>query len=142
MLPLMPGTHSPQPIPVVAAVIRRDDGRVLLVRRPPGGAHGGLWEFPGGKVEGGETPERALVREIQEELGVSVTVGSHLITVEHAYPHLAIRLMAYDCILQAREPTPLHGQELRWEVPERLTEWPMPDADVPIARLLHSSEDA
>jgi mutator protein MutT len=136
---------SPGPeryLPVVAAVIRRGDGCILLARRPPGGPHGGLWEFPGGKVESGETPEQALVREIREELGVTVVVEAHLHTVEHEYPHVAIRLMAHSCTLTGDEPLPLHGQELCWVSPTQLLQRPLPAADVPIARMLRGSEDA
>ncbi len=132
----MPAPDASQPIPVVAAVIRRGDGRILLAQRLPGGPHGGLWEFPGGKVEPGETPEGALVREIQEELGVTVAVGDHLLTVEHTYPHLAIRLMAYCCRLNdAGKPRPLHCQDLCWVLPDELLDRPLPAADLPIARL-------
>jgi 8-oxo-dGTP diphosphatase len=136
----MPSPSSQQAIPVVAAVIRRADGRVLLAQRLPGGPHGGLWEFPGGKVEDGETPEAALAREIREELGVTVVVGDPLLTVEHAYPHLVIRLMAYSCRLaDGTEPRPLLCQELRWVPPAGLLARPMPAADLPIARLLRAS---
>ena len=126
-------------VPVVAAVIRRADGRVLLAQRLPGGPHGGLWEFPGGKVEAGETPEQALAREIHEELGVAVVVGKHLLTVEHVYPHIKIRLMAYVCSLPDGAPRPLHCQDLRWASPTQLTERPMPAADLPIAEHFSAS---
>lgn len=132
----MTAPASPEPILVVAAVIRRADGRILLAQRLPGGPHGGLWEFPGGKVEPGETPAGALVREIQEELGITVAVGEPLLTVEHTYPHLAIRLMAYDCRVSKGSPRPLHCQDFCWVSPARLLERPMPAADLPIAGLV------
>ncbi len=122
------------PVPVVAAVIRGDDGRVLLARRPPGGPHGGLWEFPGGKVEPGEAPEAALVREIREELGVEVAVEGRICTVEHRYPHLAIRMTAYGCRLASGEPRPLGCQAFAWVDPRDLLSYPMPEADRPVAR--------
>jgi len=133
----MAEAESPDPTPVVAAVVRRSDGHVLLAQRLPGGPHGGLWEFPGGKVEAGETPEEALAREIHEEMGVRVGVGGHLLSVEHTYPHISIRLMAYACRLEdGCEPRPLHCQALCWVPPGGLLGHPMPAADLPIARLV------
>ena len=82
------------PIVVVAAVIERD-GAVLLARRKPGGPHGGLWEFPGGKVERGELPEQALARELYEEFGVAAEVGQFIVASVHAYAHAAVDLRAY-----------------------------------------------
>lgn len=131
----MAGPH-PAPIPVVAAVLWDERGRVLLARRPPGGPHGGLWEFPGGKVEPGESPESALAREILEELGAGVKVGREVGRVDHAYPHLRIRLTAYACTLARGTPVPLQGQELAWLEPRELLCLPMPEADIPIARKL------
>lgn len=124
------------PLPVVAAVLRDGRGRVLLARRLPGGPHGGLWEFPGGKVEEGEAPEEALARELLEELGVGVAVGEEVACVDHAYPHLHIRLTAYFCTLVSGDPVPLHCQEVAWVEPAELLSRPMPEADRPIARRL------
>ncbi len=120
-------------VPVVAAVIRDAAGRVLLARRPRG-PHAGLWEFPGGKVEPGETPEAALAREIREELGAEVAVGEPLCRVEHRYPHVAIRMTAYACRVVEGDPRPLQGQALAWVLPQDLARYPMPQADVPVAR--------
>ncbi|MEW6488417.1 MAG: (deoxy)nucleoside triphosphate pyrophosphohydrolase [Thermodesulfobacteriota bacterium] len=128
----------PAPVPVVAAVLWDDCGRVLLARRPPGGPHGGLWEFPGGKVEPGESPESALAREILEELGAVVTVGREVARVDHAYPHLHPHLTAFACTLARGTPVPLHGQELAWLEPGELLSRPMPEADIPVARKLAS----
>jgi len=121
------------PLEVVAAVIRGDDGRVLLAQRLPGGPHGGLWEFPGGKVEAGESQEAALRREIREELGVEVEVGGALLSVDHDYPHVRIRLSAYACTLAAGVPRPLHCQDFAWVLPEEFGSYPMPAADLPVA---------
>jgi len=129
----MTGDRSCPWVPVVAAVIRRGDGRVLLARRPRG-AHAGLWEFPGGKVEPGERPEQALARELREELGIGVEVGEAMLTVEHRYPHIAIRMTAYGCRLVSGKPRGLHGQQVVWAGPDELLSFPMPEADVPIAR--------
>ena len=118
---------------VVAAVIRDGAGRVLLARRPPGGPHAGLWEFPGGKVEPGETPEAALAREILEELGVVVAVGARVAAVDHDYSHLSIRLCAYRCRVVRGEPRGADGQPVAWVRPRDLPAWPLPEADVPVA---------
>lgn len=138
----MPGAGSggvaPAPVEVVAAVIRRADGRILLAQRLPCGPHGGLWEFPGGKVEPGESPEEALSREILEELGLEIRVGRRLICVEHAYPHVLIRLTAYRCCALCGAPRPIHCQDFAWLPPERLLSLPMPEADVPVAHRVQS----
>ncbi len=118
---------------VVAAVIRDRVGRVLLARRPPGGPHGGLWEFPGGKVEPGETPEAALAREIREELGVGIAVGGRVAVVDHDYPHLAICLDAYACRIVRGEPRGADGQAVAWVWPRDLATYPLCAADVPVA---------
>jgi 8-oxo-dGTP diphosphatase len=125
-----------RPVPVVAAVIRREDGAILLARRHPRSRHGGLWEFPGGKVEEGETLEIALAREIREELGVDVAVGVELTRVTHEYPHATILLVAHDCRILTGEPRPLDCWEVAWVSPPDLLTYPMPEADVPIARTL------
>ncbi|MBC7542786.1 MAG: (deoxy)nucleoside triphosphate pyrophosphohydrolase [Candidatus Sericytochromatia bacterium] len=101
------------PLPVVAAVIRRGD-RVLLARRPLDKAQAGLWEFPGGKVGDGELPEAALVREIQEELDCTITVGAPLITVTHAYPALTITLSAYWATVFIGEPKVGEPLAIEW----------------------------
>jgi mutator protein MutT len=123
-------------MPVVAGVLRREDGCILLAKRRPGGAHGGLWEFPGGKIEAGETPREALVRELREELGVEVVAGDELLRVEHAYPHLAILLIAVEVRLASGVPRPVQCQELAWVPPGELLSRSLPEADEPIARLL------
>ncbi|GAB4268413.1 MAG: hypothetical protein Kow0092_22200 [Deferrisomatales bacterium] len=124
------------PVPVVAAVIRDDRGRVLLARRLPGGPHGGRWEFPGGKVEPGESRTEALGREIREELGVEVRVGKEVARVEHRYPHLVVELIAYRCRIARGEPRAIQCAEWAWVEPARLLDYPLPEADVPIARRL------
>ena len=129
-------TPAPPPLHVVAAVIADAAGRILLARRGPGGVHGGLWEFPGGKVEAGETPARALARELTEELGVEVAVGESFLTVDHAYPHVHILLDAYRCRIEAGRPQALDCAEVRWVETPDLHRYPMPEADLPIARLL------
>jgi len=123
-------------IHVVAAVITDPRGRILLSRRRDGRDLAGLWEFPGGKRERGETPEQALQRELQEELGIRVDVGEALINVPQRYPdkrlHLDVRLVT------AWQGTPrgLEGQALAWVAPEKLPRYAMPPADQPVVAVL------
>jgi A/G-specific adenine glycosylase len=98
---------------VTAAVIRRR-GRVLIAQRPFGGMLGGLWEFPGGKVERGESLEDCLRREIREELGVEIAVGRPVTLVEHAYTHFRITLHAFECRLLSGRPRALQVADWRW----------------------------
>lgn len=100
-------------IDVVCAVLVRE-GEVLLCQRPSGKHLAGCWEFPGGKVEGGETFEDALVREIMEELDCRVSVAETLPLVEHAYPEVSIRLHAFRCTLESGEPEALEHAEVSW----------------------------
>jgi mutator protein MutT len=121
-------------IEVVAAVIERE-GRVLIARRHAGGHLGGLWEFPGGKRQAGETPEAALVREIREELDAAVTVGDLLDDVEWAYPEKTVRLLFFRCAL-AEEPRAAEGQEIAWVAAGDLDRYQFPPADAElVARL-------
>lgn len=114
-------------IEVVAAVIERE-GRVLIARRRAGGHLGGLWEFPGGKRQGGETPEAALVREIREELDAPVRVGELLDDVEWTYPEKRVRLRFFRCALDG-EPRAAEGQEIAWVAPADLDRYEFPPAD-------------
>ncbi|MGH1548077.1 (deoxy)nucleoside triphosphate pyrophosphohydrolase [Leifsonia poae] len=128
-----------QPLLVVAAVIRSDDGgRVLACRRAPGRDAAGRWEFPGGKVEAGEAPEAALAREIGEELGAGIRVGGLLdrtVTVRH--DGRAIDLACYDCRLDGTVPvSSTDHDELRWVGPAELAELDWAEADLPVVRIL------
>lgn len=126
------------PVPkytVTAAVIRRD-GRLLLARRPQQGLLGGLWEFPGGKVEGRESLPTCLQRELREELGVEVTVGEELGVFRHAYTHYRVRLHAFACTLDRGEPQPIQPSALAWVATQELDGYPMGKIDRQIARLL------
>lgn len=123
---------------VVAVALVDSDGRVLIARRPPGKSMAGLWEFPGGKVMAGETPEAALVRELKEELGVD-TRGSCLAPLtfaSHAYDDFHLLMPLYACRVWRGTPTPHEGQELAWVEPKRLFDYPMPPADLPLIPLL------
>jgi 8-oxo-dGTP diphosphatase len=116
-------------ITVVAAVIRDDAGRVLISRRPEGRHMGGLWEFPGGKIDAGEAPAEALVRELREELGLGVTVGAPITFAVHEEPGLRILLLFYDARVTHGVATANEGQGYRWVAASELPRYPMPPAD-------------
>ncbi len=121
----------------VAAAILEEDGRILIVQRPPDAAMGGLWEFPGGKLEPGETPEAALVREIAEELGVAIAVDALYAVVEHRYPDgPAVRLLFYRCRRLSGPLRLLWGQAYRWVAPPDLPAYAYPAADAPVVARL------
>jgi 8-oxo-dGTP diphosphatase len=120
---------------LVAAVALVDkDGRVLLARRPAHKAMGGLWEFPGGKVEAGERPEAALIRELKEELGIDVAESclAPLTFASHAYDGFHLLMPLYVCRRWQGHPAGLEGQELAWVRPLKLRDYPMPPADLPL----------
>ena len=127
------------PIVLVAAVALFDkDGRVLIAKRPVGKSMAGLWEFPGGKVEAGETPERALIRELQEELAVD-TFESCLAPftfASHAYEDFHLLMPFYVCRKWEGKVTPVEAQALKWVMPMQLKEYPMPPADKPLVAML------
>jgi 8-oxo-dGTP diphosphatase len=121
-------------VTVAACALVDADGRVLLAQRPEGKPMAGLWEFPGGKVETGETPEQTLIRELEEELGIVVKEAclAPLTFASHSYPEFHLLMPLYVCrrwdgIVTARE-----GQRLSWVRPNRLRDYPMPPADVPL----------
>lgn len=125
-------------IRVVAAVITRADGAVLLARRAPGRAHAGLWEFPGGKLEPGESPEACLARELREEFGVEAAIGPYLATGA-AGP---IELLGYRARIVAGEPGLSDHDALAWVAPADLAAYPMPPADLPIAAVVARAQSA
>jgi 8-oxo-dGTP diphosphatase len=119
---------------VVAVALVDVDDRVLIAQRPPGKALAGLWEFPGGKVEPGERPEQALIRELREELGIEVKEPclAPLTFASHAYDDFHLLMPLYICrkwegFVRARE-----GQALKWAAPRTLRDYPMPPADAPL----------
>ncbi len=124
---------------VAAAVTVRDDGRVLVAQRNTDDMLGGLWEFPGGKREDGETLPQCLVREMREELDVKVEVGRELIAVEHAYTHLRITLHAFSCELVSGEPRCLDCAAFRWVGLAELDALPMSVVDRKVARALQTA---
>ncbi|MBI2720072.1 MAG: 8-oxo-dGTP diphosphatase MutT [Rhizobiales bacterium] len=122
-------------IVLVAAVALIDaDGRVLLSRRPEGKELGGLWEFPGGKVEAGERPEAALIRELREELGIDVAESclAPLTFASHAYANFHLLMPLYVCRRWKGQAAGHEGQELAWVRPLRLRDYAMPPADLPL----------
>ena len=127
------------PIVLVVAVALVDaDGRVLLARRPPGKAMEGLWEFPGGKLAAGETPEQALIRELREELGIDTEQSclAPLAFASHGYDDFHLLMPLYVCRVWNGTVVPKEGQELRWVRPARLGDFPMPPADAPLIPVL------
>ncbi len=126
---------------VAAAVIGRD-GKFLLAKRSSKGLLGGMWEFPGGKIDTGETLEECLMREIREELAVEIRVGEPFGVYEHAYTHFRIRLHAFLCVLKCGEPSPIVAAELAWVSSADLGHYPMGKVDRQIARKLTERENA
>lgn len=120
---------------LVAAVALVDaDGRVLIAQRPPGKTLAGLWEFPGGKVEPGETPEETLIRELREEIGVETKAAclAPLTFASHAYETFHLLMPLYVCRRYEGLPRPLEGQVLKWVRPKDMRDYPMPPADAPL----------
>lgn len=135
-----PVLEKPAPIPhyiVTAAIIRRGE-QLLITHRPTQGLLGGLWEFPGGKQEDGESLPECLVREIREELGVKIEVGEKLGVFRHAYTHFKVTLHAYFCTLSEGEPRALHASELAWVTAFQLENYPMGKIDRQISVCLLS----
>jgi 8-oxo-dGTP diphosphatase len=128
-----------KPIILVAAVALVDtDGRVLLAQRPEGKNLAGMWEFPGGKVEPGETPEVALIRELKEELGIDTWESclAPFTFASHTYEKFHLLMPLYVCRKWQGEPEGKEGQALNWVRPQRMKEYPMPPADVPLVAML------
>ena len=119
---------------VVACALVDADNRVLLAQRPEGKSLAGLWEFPGGKVEAGETPEAALVSELQEELGIETKTAclAPLTFASHTYETFHLLMPLYVCRRYWGTPQPREGQALKWVRPNKLRDYPMPPADEPL----------
>jgi 8-oxo-dGTP diphosphatase len=135
----MPATAAETRIVLVSAVALVDaDGRILLAQRPAGKPMAGLWEFPGGKVDPGETPETALIRELAEELGIDVTASclAPFTFASHSYPDFHLLMPLYVCRKWSGIPAAREGQRFTWVRPARLGEYPMPPADKPLVAML------
>ena len=123
-------------ITVVAAVIQDAEGRILLTRRATDRHMGGLWEFPGGKVDDGEGPPEALVRELEEELGITVAVENPLTFAVHEETDLRILLLFYRARIEAGKPQGREGQPVEWVPVVDLSSYPTPPADAELVRQL------
>lgn len=123
---------------VVAVVLIDRDGRVLLSQRPSGKSMAGLWEFPGGKVENGEVPEEALIRELKEELGIDTWCSclAPLSFASHSYEDFHLLMPVFVCRKWVGSPTPMEGQALKWVNRDKLKDYPMPPADIPIIAVI------
>ena len=124
---------------LVSAVALVDaDGRVLIAQRPEGKAMAGLWEFPGGKIEPGETPEVALVRELKEELGIETwdSCLAPLTFASHSYEDFHLLMPLFICRKWQGIVAPKEGQKLKWVYAKELRDYPMPDADIPLIPIL------
>jgi 8-oxo-dGTP diphosphatase len=118
------------------AVIWNNQEQILIDRRRPKGAMGGLWEFPGGKIEPGETIQECIQREISEELGIVIEVGEHLITIDHTYTDLRVTLTVHHCRHLTGVPQPLESDEIRWVSLEELEKFTFPKANIQIIAAL------
>ena len=131
--------RSDHPVVLVSAIALIDvDGRVLLAERPAGKSMPGLWEFPGGKVQEGETPEAALIREVREELGLDVTVSclAPVAFASHAYDDFHLLMPLFACRVWKGTAAPQEGQRLKWVRPLEMRDYPMPPADEPLVAML------
>jgi 8-oxo-dGTP diphosphatase len=132
---------SPLPHKIIGvAVIWNSQGQILIDRRRSEGAMGGLWEFPGGKIEKGETVEECIKREINEELGILIEVGKHLITIDHTYTHLRVTLTVHHCRHLTGVPQPLESDEIRWVNLDELDRFAFPQANIQIIAALREGD--
>ena len=137
----MPTTEAKTQLPLVlvSAVALVDiDGRILLAQRPAHKSMGGLWEFPGGKIEADESPEAALIRELQEELDINTSESclAPLSFASHAYDDFHLLMMLFVCRRWHGQPRPVEGGALKWVRPNQLRDYPMPPADIPLIPVL------
>ncbi|MGB5592724.1 MAG: 8-oxo-dGTP diphosphatase MutT [Crocosphaera sp.] len=120
------------------AIIYNDAGLILIDRRPSKGLLGGLWEFPGGKIEANETVEDCIKREILEEIDIEIEVGEHLVTLDHDYTHFKVTLFVHIGRYVKGEPKPIECEEIRWVTLEEIDSFPFPKANIKIIEMLKS----
>ena len=140
--PIKPAGTNMVLVSAVALIDR--DGRLLLSKRPEGKPMAGLWEFPGGKIEPDETPETALIRELDEELGINtapsclapLSFASHSYGASECRAAFHLLMMLYVCRRWEGRPQPIEGGALKWVRPQKLREYPMPEADIPLIAAL------
>ncbi|WP_408605579.1 A/G-specific adenine glycosylase [Crocosphaera chwakensis] len=135
----LPMTEKTKPLPhkkIGVAVIYNDAGLILIDRRPEKGLLGGLWEFPGGKIEPDETVEDCIKREIKEEIDIEIEVGENLVNLDHAYTHFKVTLYVHLCRYLTGEPKPIECEEIRWVSLEEIDQFPFPKANTKIIELL------
>jgi 8-oxo-dGTP diphosphatase len=120
------------------AVIWDRSGQILIDRRKVGGTMGGLWEFPGGKIEPGETVAECILREIREELAIEIIVGERLISIEHTYPTFHLNMIVHHCQHISGIPQPIESEEIRWVNISDLNNYQFPAANIAIINALQS----
>jgi 8-oxo-dGTP diphosphatase len=123
---------------VGVAVIWNQSRQILIDRRKAGGSMGGMWEFPGGKIEVGETVIECIIREIREELAIEITVGAHLISIEYPYPTFDITLIVHQCQYLRGIPQPIESDEVLWVSTRDLDQYQFPAANQAIVRAIQS----
>jgi 8-oxo-dGTP diphosphatase len=139
---VVPADRRKSRIAVAAGVLLDNDGRALITRRPEGADHAGWWEFPGGKIERGETPLQGLIREFDEELGISVHAVSPLVDFAHEYPERIVDLHVWRITDYSGQPTGREGQRLAWvSIPDLMVSGLLP-ADQPIVTLLQQIDNS
>lgn len=127
-----PTTHKQ----IGVAVINNQQGQILIDRRRQSGEMGGLWEFPGGKIEPGETVEECIRREVKEELDIEIAVGDRLTTISHTYKTFNVTLYVHDCQYISGEPRPIECEEIHWVEPDQMNQYQFPQANSQIVNLL------
>ncbi|MBD1925237.1 8-oxo-dGTP diphosphatase MutT [Trichocoleus sp. FACHB-90] len=136
----MSQTSAPLPHKSIGvAVIWNEQRQILIDRRRPGGLMGGLWEFPGGKIEPGETVVECIKREIKEELGIEIEVGDRLIVIDYTYSKFSITLNVHHCQHLTGIPQPIESEEVRWVTLDQLDQYPFPAANIQIINALRKN---
>lgn len=133
---MIPETDSLASKQIGVAVIRDDRDLILIDRRLAKGLLGGFWEFPGGKIEGNETVQECIKREILEEIGIDIAIDSHLITIDHTYSHFRVNLQVYNCRYLSGQARAIECEEIRWVTIQELDNYTFPAANQEIIRAL------